>query len=398
MCKESNPADPEHPGPAPAGRGGQDQSILSPRNTSMGGSSANFSILPKNNTHLHREFCLREFSSFDEVRSFWEELNRTYKGGELTLDWKSHKLIYDNFYREQGALLKIFVAFEGKRCIGIFPMIWLDNDPIDPPRLTLSDDFIIAREYFCPPEKLRPVMDFLPPHYVDDLSAFYQPQGTDFFSQAPGGVADLMDSEETYLQSLHKKARHTLRRTLTLNADLKIESDNVVRRKEIQGVLKHQLNYWIQKNSVISTAYGEYSRKKIMTDLLLMDRTEEMGKLIAQYYYDGKILVAANFSVRREKDRVDDYLCLRDCREHQSWRGLGIFAILTNMNFCRREGIRWYDLSACVEDYKRKFMNRESFFYYRAYPEYLRVRDPGIKEGEAVYIGEEDPAARNVQL
>jgi hypothetical protein len=207
-----------------------------------------------------------------------------------------------------------------------------------------------------------------------------------------------MDSEEAYFQSLRKKARHALKRTLTLNADLKTESDTHVRHEEIQSVLKHQLDYWIQKNSVISSAYVEYSRRKVMTDLILMDRAAEMGKLIAHYYYDGETLVAANFSVRRENDRVDDYLCLRDCREHQGWRGLGIFAILTNMNFCRRNGIRWYDLSACVKDYKKKFMNRESYFYFKAYPEYPIVRDPGIKEGEAFYTGGNNLAMRNAQV
>jgi hypothetical protein len=398
MSTEPNFADPDHPMPAPVSRGGQDPYNFSPKEIPMEKLSIPFSTLSKKSTSMEEELCLSEFSSLEEVRPFWEELNRTYKEGELTLDWKSHALIYDNFYREQGVALKIFIVFEGKRCIGIFPMMWLDNDPIDPPRLTLSDDFIIAREYFCPPEKLQLAMQYLPPHYVDDLSCFYQPEETDLFSRSPGGIVDLMDSEEAYLQSLRKKARHTLKRTLNLNADLKTEFDTYVRHEEIQNVLKHQLDYWIQKNSVISSAYVEYSRKKVVTDLILMDRAAEMGKLIAHYYYDGETLVAANFSVRREKDRVDDYLCLRDCREQQGWRGLGIFAILTNMNFCRREGIRWYDLSACVKDYKKKFMNRESFFYFRAYPEYPINRDPGLDEGEVSYSGGNGQVARTAQV
>ncbi len=398
MSTESDNADPDHPWPAPAGRGGFDQSIISTKDTPVDKLSINFPILPNKNSCADHGFHIREFRSFEEIQPFWEELNQTYKSGELALDWKSHKLIYDNFYRDRGAAPKIFGAFEGKCCVGIFPMLWLDNDPLDPPRLTLSDDFIIAREYFCPPEKLLSVLEFLPPHYTDDMSCFYRPEGRDLFSRAPGGIVDLMDSEEAYLQSLRKKARHTLKRTLTLNADLKIESDTSIRFEEIKNVLKHQLDYWIQKNSIISSAYVEYSRKKVMTDLILMERAQEMGKLIAHYHYDSEILVAANFSVRREKDRVDDYLCLRDCREHQTWRGLGIFAILTNMNFCRREGIRWYDLSACVKDYKKKFMNRESFFYYRAYPEYPIARDPEVGVGDAPYTDGEGQSIRNVQV
>jgi hypothetical protein len=398
VSPESSHTDPDHPRPAPAGRGGRDHSIISAKDTLMNKLSLNFTNLQNENFLSRQELRLREFRSFEEIQPFWEELNRTYKTGELTLDWKSHKVIYDNFYLGLGAILRAFAAFEGERCIGIFPMIWVDNDPLDPPRLSLSDDFIIAREYFCPRDKLVSILDFLPPHYADDMSCFYQPEGTDFLSRAPGGVVDLMDSEDAYFQSLRKKARHTLKRTLSLNADLRTESDTRVRREEIKAVLKHQLDYWIQKSSIVSSAYGEYSRKKVLTDLILMERAEEMGKLIAHYYYDGETLVAANFSVRREEDRVDDYLCLRDCRENQRWRGLGIFAILINMRFCRREGIRWYDLSACVKDYKKKFMNRESFFFYRAYPEYSIVRDLGVKETEKSFTIGENLSIRNAQV
>ncbi|MFH2041106.1 MAG: hypothetical protein ABIJ35_01150, partial [Acidobacteriota bacterium] len=93
--------------------------------------------------------------------------------------------------------------------------------------------------------------------------------------------------------------------------------------------------------------------------------------LISHYFYEGDCLIAANFAVRRENDRVDDYLCLRDCGEKQAWRGLGIYAILFNMEFSRSLGIRWYDLSACVREYKRKFINMESSFIYRESPEYF---------------------------
>ena len=248
--------------------------------------------------------------------------------------------------------------------------------------MSLSDDFIIAREYFCLPERLTQILGLLPPHYCDDLSCFYQPPHLEVFASAPGGVVDLKESEGEYLQSLKKKSRHTLRHTLAVNADLRVESDTRMRWDDIQEILKHQLDYWVQKNGIISSTYAEYSRDKITTDLILMERAEEMGRLIAHYYYDGGTLLAANFAVRREEDRVDDYLCLRDCRDAQGWRGLGIFAILTNMNFCRSQGIRWYDLSACVKDYKRKFMNQESRYYFKSYPEYP-LRSEKTEEVEA---------------
>ena len=310
------------------------------------------------------------YTSYEAVKPYWEEINRTYKGGELTLDWEAHSLIWESFYKKRGEELRIFVGVEEGHCIGIIPLIRVDNDPVDPPRWTFSDDFIISREYLCSAENAGRMLACLPPHFSDDLSCFYQPVGDEFFSRAPGGVVDLKESEEEYLQSLRKKARHTLRRTRTLNTDLFVESDNRIRWAEIQDIFLSQTDYWIHKNMVITPAYADYSRDKLVVDLLLMGRAETMGKLISHYFYEGDCLIGANFAVRRENDRVDDYLCLRDCGVKQAWRGLGIYAILFNMEFCRSQGIRWYDLSACVREYKRKFINMESSFIYREYPEY----------------------------
>jgi len=85
-----------------------------------------------------------------------------------------------------------------------------------------------------------------------------------------------------------------------------------------------------------------------------------------KYVLEGK-LVTANFSIQREQDRVDDYLCLRNSQDHLSSRGLGIFAILKNMEHTRQMGIKYYDLSSCMNDYKRKFVNMETFFYVMAF-------------------------------
>jgi hypothetical protein len=396
MSADSNPADPDFPGPAPCDRGGHSQLPMTRMNM-----PAADSIGRQDNSRgkdCPSGISIREFGSYEDVLPYWVDLNRTYKAGELSLDWMAHKLIWDNFYRDRGAVLKIYTAFAGERCIGIFPMMWLDNDPLDPPRLTLSDDFFIAREYFCPPEKLPLIVDLLPPHFSDDMSCFYMPESVDGFSRSSGGVVELKESEDAYLQSLRKKARHTLKRTLAMNADLRVESDSCLRREEIQEILKYQLDYWVQKNGVISTAYAEYSRDKIAADLILMNRAEELGKLIAHYYYEGDTLLAANFSVRRDEDRVDDYLCLRDCREQHNWRGLGIFAILTNMNYCRSTGIRWYDLSACVKDYKKKFMNMDSFFFFKSYPEYPVNNDCENRECEDTGPALECLVNRNVQV
>jgi hypothetical protein len=396
MCPDTDPSDLDSPVMAPAFRGGGPEVALR-----QGGGHPDTGDCPPSapgGIPGDGQPSVRVYDSYEAIRPHWEDLNRSYKAGELTLDWKAHELIWDSFYRGRGAGLHIHAVFEDGCCVGIFPMIWLDSDPLEPPRLMLSDDFIIAREYFCVPEKLSRIVALLPPHFSDDLSCFYRPGGEEHFSWAPGGIVDLKGSEEEYLQSLKKKARHTLRRTMALNADLQVEADTQVRMEEIQGILKHQLDYWVQKNGIISTAYADYSRDKIATDLSLMERAEEMGRLISHYYYEGDTLLAANFSVCREEDRVDDYLCLRDCREEQKWRGLGIFAILTNMNTCRSRGIRWYDLSACAKDYKRKFINTASRYAFKSYPEYPVQGEPPEGEDEVCGTVDVSPVFRAVQV
>jgi len=152
-----------------------------------------------------------------------------------------------------------------------------------------------------------------------------------------------------------------------MNSDVKVFADDRLREDKIRPLLECYLDYWRQKNGSASEEYRRYSRDKILTDLLLMRRAEELGKLIALYFYLEDDLVAANFSVRREQDRVDDYVCLRNGREHLASRGLGIFAILKNIEHCRDLGIRYYDLSSCLHDYKRKFVNMETFFYFMGF-------------------------------
>jgi len=305
---------------------------------------------------------VRRFDSYEAVKPLWEELNRTYKNGELTVDWTAHRIIWDHFYAIRGSRLMILAGLENGCCTGIFPFVC--EEPGEPPQWVFSDDFIISREYFCPPDKIHLFRDLLPSHLSDDLSCFYKPDYPASFAQAPGGMVDLLDSPEAFLRSVGKKSRHALSRVLRDNSDIRIEVDNRVRVDEIQGILHSQLAYWLKKKGYEREEDYTYSRDKIGTDLALMQRAAEMGKLIALYFYLDAQLLAANFSVARETNRVDDYLCLRDCREPFSRRGLGFLAILKNMAHCRSRGIRYYDLSACMDEYKKRFINTDLSFYY----------------------------------
>lgn len=316
---------------------------------------------------LRRKMKILSFSSYDDVKPYWMELSQTYKNSELSLDWTANRLIWDHFYKNRNFQLDIIVGIQDGCCVGIIPMLFGDHDMRSMPYWSFNDDFIISKEYFCPAEEVHRFLEYLPPHLCDDMSCFYVPEKAQYFCRADRGLVDMKPSQEEYFESLKKKYRHDMRRTWKMNADVKVFADNRLHEEKIRSLLECYLDHWRQKNGSASEEYNRYSRDKILTDLLLMRRAEELGKLIALYFYLGDDLVAANFSVRREQDRVDDYVCLRNGRDHLASRGLGIFAILKNIHHCRQLGIRYYDLSSCLHDYKRKFINMATFFYYMGF-------------------------------
>lgn len=305
------------------------------------------------------------FSRWPDVRPYWEELNRTYKGGELALDFRAHEIIWERFLGPRGYELQIHVVLEGERCVGIFPMSRSEVDPFGTTLWSLSDDFIIAREYFCPEDRIHEAIDLLPPHFSDDMSCFYRPADTTGFQQGAGGVVDLKESREAYLGSLKGSARRDLSQTIRRNADLRVETSARMKSEEMAPLLEVYLRNRMRKCGETGPGYAEYSRDKILCDLALMQRAEEMSRLVALYFRMGDELVAANFSVRRETDRVDDYLCIRTDEAVHTKRGLGIFAILANMDVCRAMGVRFYDMSASGATYKTKFANVGGTFYHR---------------------------------
>ncbi len=302
----------------------------------------------------------RELETWDEAAPYWRELERGYRGGELTFDLEAHRIVWEGFYRARGALLRIFVAEEDDRCVGVFPFLHTSEDAEG--SWTFTDDFIIGREYFCPPQRIHEVLPLLPPHLADDLSCFYVPTVASGFVRVPGAVVDLRESREAYLGTLSKKPRQQLRRAWEDNADLRVDEDARVRREEIGPLVEKYLRYWKAKVDGAPERVA-YSRDKVATDLALMERAAALGKLVALYFYLDGALVAANFAALRGGDRVDDYLCLRDAADELAGRGLGIYAVLRNMEACRARGVRHYDLSAWITDYKRKFLNAEAFFY-----------------------------------
>jgi CelD/BcsL family acetyltransferase involved in cellulose biosynthesis len=305
---------------------------------------------------------IRILSTYEQARSCWEELARRRGSGELCLDWQAHRIIWECFYAPRGAELRVYVALQTGRPVGVVPLLRTLEDRERGGPWIFTDDFLLAREYFCEPSLLPRLLPLLPEHLADDLSCFQvpPPQSRDCFEACAGAIAELRESQDDYLASLSGRHRRQLRSVWERNRDLAVELDHRVRREQIGELLEAYLGYWRERFPGEEQRQA-YSRDKVRTDLALMERAAEMGRLLALYFRLEGRLVAANFAVLHGQDRLDDYLCLREPREQT--RGLGNFAILANMEEARKAGVRWYDLSAILSDYKRRFLNTQAVFY-----------------------------------
>jgi hypothetical protein len=311
-------------------------------------------------------------SSYEEAFPYWQRLAGGCRAAELCLDWQAHRIVWESFYAPRGAQLRVYVALEAGRPIGIVPLLLTSEDRERGGPWTFTDDFLLAREYFCPTSLLPQLLPLLPEHLADDLSCFEPPpaQFQERFEACPGAIADLGPSQEAYFGSLPGRHRRQLRAVWERNRDLDVQADRQVRRGLFEELLEAYLGYWRDRLAGAKERQ-DYSREKVGTDLALMERAAEMGRLLALYVRLNGRLVAANFSVFHGQDRLDDYLCLRDPRE--SGRGLGNFAILANMEEARKAGVRWYDLSAILSDYKRRFLNTRAVFYRWRYGKQLEA-------------------------
>jgi hypothetical protein len=342
-------------------------------------------LLEGTRPHVDGRLDVLEFDSYAPVLPWWRDLERRYKRGELVLDFESHRLMWEHYHGLRGYELRIFVFVDALGCAGIVPLTRTDADPCGTRCWSFSDDMLISREYFVLPERFAEVLRRLPPHFADDLSCFYRPADTAGMESCPGGVTDIKASCDEYLTSLGRSARHNMRNTLRRNGDLRVEVDTSVRWDALCGLEAEHLERLVQRGGAGDPFYREYCRQKLGCDFLLMDRAAELGRLLALHIYLEGELVAVNLAVRREEDRVDDYMCLRRGSPELARRGLGIAAILLNMEECRKLGIRYYDLSASNSDYKQRFMNG-AFSYLR--PEYAEP-DVSASPFELSKLGEQ---------
>lgn len=307
---------------------------------------------------------IREFKHYEDVKSQWLELNASYKTNELCVDYDLHLHLWNRYRRNRDDQLRILVGSEKGEVIAVLPFILTRMTPAAAPGWIYAEEQLIAREYFSLPDRIHLMVNAFPENEATDLSCFYVPRHTDDFSTAPGRVIDLLESDEAYLASLSGKHRKLIRRNCAINADIVCRSAREIHLDALRPLIQQYRSYWREKKAGLPATEVIDSMEKLDMDLDILRRAQELGKLIALYMYLGSELVAVNFSVRRESDRVDDYLTLRNTGPEFAARGLGNFCIWQNIQVCRDLGIRYYDLSDFPAEYKNRFVNTNRFYYY----------------------------------
>lgn len=305
-----------------------------------------------------------EFNRYESVKPQWLELNSAYRKGELSVDYELHLDLWNRYRDSRGDRLKILVGSEKGEVFAVLPFIHARPTPLSQPVWVYGEEQIVAREYFSRPDRIHLMLDAFPVNETTDLSCFYAPGKPDKFATAPGRIIDLKESDDAYLATLNSKHRKAIRRNCAVNKDLVVDTKPAIHEEEIQPLVRQYREYWKQKKAGLPAEEVIDSQEKLNMDLDILRRAQRLGKLIALYFYLENQLVAVNFAVRREADRVDDYVTLRDTGSAFSDRGLGIFCIWKNMQVCRSMGIRYYDLSDFPGEYKNKFVNTEQFYYY----------------------------------
>ena len=55
---------------------------------------------------------IKESDSYIDVKSHWNQLNRTHKNRELDMDWEINQQIWEQFEKPKEFRLKILLGFE----------------------------------------------------------------------------------------------------------------------------------------------------------------------------------------------------------------------------------------------------------------------------------------------
>lgn len=309
--------------------------------------------------------------TYEEAEPLWRHLQKSPRYDELVYDYEVHQRLWERYHSKYSSELRILAGFEGGACRGVIPFFRMDNG-----KWIFSEDCLIGRDYLCAPSRLRYFIPHFPPHFAEELKPASGKIMGRGFSTVPVARIEGFAGMAEYLGRMCKKDRYNLRRVLRQNQDLRIKVDSRIATEEIGPLTAQYLEYWTTKNRPVDDPWDRPLIRHGI-DMIILKRAEELGKLLALYFYEKDRLVAANFSVLRGKNEVDDYLCLRDMSEEMLPRSLGSYAILRNLEVASSRGVRSYDLSLGTMHCKSRFLAEfKDCYCYESPPDKWQTPEP----------------------
>lgn len=291
------------------------------------------------------------FQSLSEIEHHWREFNFS---SSINYDFDTC-LSLEKLMLSLATQSKIIVAMESDTVVGIFPMYFIFNEDDDddlPGQWMSFDYFFIGSRPMCSEEILIKVLPLLPAPYVsrDLFFKFRLPE--DIACEFPAQVISLPRTFEEYLYTIRKPDRNEIRRVVKKNADISIEySENY---EEAMALYVEYLRWFDEKHDtsdLLSTLFNK-------AWFSIFEHARRLGCLMYIGFRLDGVLIAANYAIRKD-DCVDDYICVRKVGDSFDERGLGNLAIIENIKYAISLGLQYYDLSAFVMPYKKKFINND---------------------------------------
>ena len=278
----------------------------------------------------------------------------------------------------------------GDKIVGVIPL-FQDVDVAADQKIHRQYDWVGMEDFvgFTPsvlPEYLEQFIHHLPPVQTYDISVAYKPTNTlGLFEESTSWAIDLScySNLQEYLDDMKAKPRSSLTKSLRDNADINVEPIILPHRGVASWVREKFKNsyedYWVRcdirdaKQEVENQKslglqhqrlYPWYPELKETPSVVTM---QDFMETLSQFAYCGLVgldfqlngkTVAANFSLHNEHTgEFTDYICVRDPNNAEiATRGLGIFAIVKNIEEAIKRKARWYNLSDGPQPYKKKFI------------------------------------------
>lgn len=301
---------------------------------------------------------IKKFETPYEIEHYYKQYIESENLTHPLYSWETYLLCYKltrKLYCVSEGVEKgdeTYVAFQNEKVVGIITLILTGHPNI----WGLTTDLFPAQVLTIKPEILHEFVAKLPQAVTFDDVAFWYGDKTlnQYWFRLDANIAKLGNSLEDYLMTIKKKARNNFRKILKLNSDLDV----------IESCDTKTWNYLLKKwHEMWKTRNFESPIEKTTGESKILDWLASQNCLLELTILDHGNPIAANRSII-DGNHLRDIMCVRHETPEYLKRSIGMFAILKNIEFAIKRGIKYYDLGTQIEEYdhtayKGKFSNTD---------------------------------------